>query len=173
MCRVVSHADANIRDWLKQVGALIAPAMSQQEFGGRVNILVPNLAAEFPPGAFSAVSARHVARQCRFFPNFAECCAALAPWWREHRPLPPALPEPVPELPPLRSPEEAAKARAVAAEAIAALRHTDVEHDAKRAKDLPPYRTYRNHLTRAELDEAYRRANLRAPTRCAAAQPAP
>ena len=69
----MSHADAPIRDWLKQVGALISPAMSQQEFAGRVNILAINLAAEFPPGAFTTVSARHVARQCRYFPNLAEC----------------------------------------------------------------------------------------------------
>jgi hypothetical protein len=137
--------------------------MSSEEATGRVNALTPHLAAEFPPSAFCRASLTAVARQCHYFPNFAECCAALSPWWREHRPLPPALPEPVPELPPLRSPEEAAAARAVAAKAIAALRASDTEHEAQRAKDLPPYRTYRNHLTRAELDEAYRRANLRSP----------
>jgi hypothetical protein len=75
----------HVRDWLKKLGGLIAPSMSPQEFAGRINVLAPELIHEFPPGAFTHDSARLVARKCTFFPNFAELCAVLAPWWHEQR----------------------------------------------------------------------------------------
>jgi hypothetical protein len=73
------------RDWLKKLGTLISPAMTQQEFAGRINVLAPELVQEFPPDAFTPETARLVARQCKFFPNFAEICTALEPWAKEQR----------------------------------------------------------------------------------------
>jgi len=87
----MAQADAHTRDWLKALGALIAPSMTQQEFAGRINVLAAALAREFPPGAFCPASLAHVARQCKFFPNFAELCEYLSPWWKEHRPKPIAI----------------------------------------------------------------------------------
>jgi hypothetical protein len=75
----------HVRDWLKKLGTLISPAMTQQEFAGRINVLAPELVQEFPPDAFTQETARLVARQCKFFPNFAEICTALEPWAKEQR----------------------------------------------------------------------------------------
>ena len=159
----MSHADTHIRDWLKQLGALISPTMSQQEFVGRINLLAPHLAAEFPPHAFCSASLTAVARQCRFFPNFSECCEALAPWWRNHRPLPPAI-----QQEPIRqrdepTQEEREHVARVTAETLLALRSSVQPIEDRRRPDSRA-------LSREQLVDAYRQAGVR-PPRCAAAQP--
>lgn len=159
----VSPTDAHIRDWLKALGVLVAASMSAEEASSRIDALTPHLAAEFPPGAFCRASLTAVARQCRYFPNLAEACDALAPWWREHRQLPPSLPEPIPRLPPLRSLEEAEAAHRIVLEAVAELRANDNERAASYAKSRPFHKPQHHHLTRAELNEAYRRAGIRGP----------
>lgn len=151
----VSHADAHIRDWLKALAALIAPSMSGEEITARISALTPHLAAEYPPDAFCRASLTHTARLCRFFPNFAECCEALSPWWREHRPLPPLV-----APPPIRqrtepTPEEREHVAHLTAETIAALRST--------AQPPEQRRFGANCLSRDQLAAAYQREHLRSP----------
>jgi hypothetical protein len=152
----VARADAHIRDWLKALGVLVSPAMSSEEASARIDALTPHLAAEFPPGVFCRVSLTHTARLCRFFPNFAELCDALAPWWREHRPSPPPLPAPAPirqrDEP---SEEERAHVVRLTAETIAALR-------AQAVSDAPAKPTTRV-LSPKQLTQAYRQAGARPP----------
>jgi hypothetical protein len=85
-------ADATIRDWLKALGVLAVGSMTPQEFKARIDAMTTLLAAEFAPGAFTPASLAVVARGCRHFPTYAELCDVLAPWWREHRPTPAAIP---------------------------------------------------------------------------------
>jgi hypothetical protein len=75
-----------IRDWLKALAVLCAANVSKAELSGKLNAYVPMLAQDFDRGAFSPASLAAVARQCKFFPSYAELAEALAPWWRENRP---------------------------------------------------------------------------------------
>ena len=85
MSAPVPPTDAIIRDWLKALAALVAASMSGEEISARIGALTPHLAAEFPRDAFCRASLTAVARQCRFFPNFAELCEALTAWVKQHR----------------------------------------------------------------------------------------
>lgn len=157
----VSPTDAHIRDWLKALAALVAASMSGEEISARIGALTPHLAAEFPPPAFCRASLTAVARQCRFFPNFAECCEALAPWWRNHRPLPPAIQhEPIRQRDEPTQDEREHVAR-VTAETLAALRSSVQPIEDRRRPDT-------RCLSREQLVDAYRQAGVR-PPRCAAA----
>ena len=83
----------HIRDWLKALGSLAACALTAKEFDARISAYVPLLATDFPRSAFGPASLAAIARQCKFFPAYAELCDLLSAWWREHRPPPrdPAL----------------------------------------------------------------------------------
>ena len=74
------------RDWLKALGTLVAGSLPANESRAKLNLLAPMLAEEFPAGAFTPPSLAAVARQCKFFPSYAEICEVLSPWWKEHRP---------------------------------------------------------------------------------------
>jgi hypothetical protein len=85
---MVRTSHQHIRDWLKALGSLAASTLSAKEFDARISAYVPLLAADFPQAAFGPVSLAMVARQCQFFPSYAEICKHLGPWWRENRPKP-------------------------------------------------------------------------------------
>jgi hypothetical protein len=103
---------------------LSAVSISRQEAEMKLAAYVPLLKDRFPDGAFTTASLEHVAaRALKGFPTYGELAAWLAEWWRDHRPMPPALPPP----PPIRqrdepTPEEIEHVTRVTAEAIAALR---------------------------------------------------
>jgi hypothetical protein len=82
---------AIIRDWLKALATLCASNLEKDDLQGKLRAYTPMLSQEFPQEAFSPAALAHVARACTFFPSFAELCAALAPWWKEHRPQPIAI----------------------------------------------------------------------------------
>jgi hypothetical protein len=82
---------AIIRDWLKALATLCASNLEPDDLRGKLRAYVPMLSQEFPQEAFGPAALAHVARSCTFFPSFAELCAALAPWWKEHRPTPIAI----------------------------------------------------------------------------------
>lgn len=44
------------------------------------------LIESFPAAAFTAKSLEAVARQCKFFPAYAEVIQHLGAWWKENRP---------------------------------------------------------------------------------------
>jgi len=75
-----------VRDWLKALGTLVAGSLPPNEVRAKLALLAPMLADEFPVAAFCPVSLAAVARQCKFFPSYAEICEVLSPWWRENRP---------------------------------------------------------------------------------------
>ena len=85
---MVRTSHQHIRDWLKALGSLAASTLTAKEFDARISAYAPLLAADFPQAAFGPTSLAAVARQCKFFPSYAELCAHLGSWWKEHRPPP-------------------------------------------------------------------------------------
>ena len=158
----MAHVD-HVRDWLKHLGALIAPSMTEQEFDGRINLLAPELAAEFPTEAYNQESCRAVARECRFFPNYAEACTHLSAWWRQHRFIPWPPPHTPAAEPAPRSEAELQHVSIATRRVVADLQAAALEREAHRAKAEPVHQTRRRQLTRAELNEAYRREGLKGP----------
>lgn len=95
---------SDVRQWIAALGVLTAGNMTRAEAEMKLRAYVPLLQDRFPPAAFTQASLEAVASQCRFFPSYADVAAHLGNWWRENRPLPPALPPPpvveVPREPP-------------------------------------------------------------------------
>ena len=152
-----AHLEAVVR-WLNDLATISPPAPGGQELQSRIAGLASLLAGDFPPAAFSRDSFKAVARECKFFPSYAEVCAILSPWWRQHRPLPPLLPEPMPEPLPERTPEEIVHVEALVRQTVAALQHR--EREWPESRELPT--TWKD-MTRAELAEAYKRAGIKGP----------
>ncbi len=97
-----------VRDWLKALGTLTAGSMPHAEANARVDAYVPLLVCDFPPGAFTGDSLKAVARECKFFPAYAEVIQHLGAWWKSARPLLPELPPPGPVAAVIRcTPEQA------------------------------------------------------------------
>jgi hypothetical protein len=84
-----------VREWCQSLGVLTAVSISHNEADMKLAAFVPSLAREFPEGAFTPDSLRHVARaSVRGFPTYPELCIVLADWWRVNGPPAPALPGP-------------------------------------------------------------------------------
>lgn len=82
----------HIRDWLKALGSLCAGAASPSDASSKIAAYAPLLAADYPQAAFGPASLAAIARQCKFFPSYAELCEHLSAWWKENRPKPEAAP---------------------------------------------------------------------------------
>jgi len=145
-----------VRRWLVDLSRLTAARLSHDEAVDFAQTFAPMLAMRFPNEAFNIVSLEAVAAECKYLPAYGELVPKLREWWRQHRPHPPALPPP-----PIRerdepTEEECAHVTRVAEEAIAALR-----------SDAQPVADYRRpvsrHLTREQLELAYRAAHLTSP----------
>lgn len=74
-----------VRDWLKALGSLSAGSLPGAEVDAKLGTYAPLLVQDFPPSAFCPASLAAVARQCKFFPSYAEICDLLSPWWRAYR----------------------------------------------------------------------------------------
>jgi len=149
----------HIRDWLWQLAARVLPSMHETELTGRINLLAADLAEEFSAAAFTHASMLRVARCCgRYFPNFAEVCEPLAAWWkegqteREYAARYDRLPPPAQS----REPYDPGPAPDWCFEGGPRFRK-DSDPQAK------PEQVQANYLTRAELNEQYRRDGLKGP----------
>lgn len=113
----------DVRNWVEALGVLCCDNMTPVEAEMKTLAYVPMLQADFPPDAFTRDSLSAVARQCKYFPAYGDVYTHLSAWWRQHRPMPVALPEPPPppqHEPP--TPEEAAYVHACVQEVIANMR---------------------------------------------------
>lgn len=120
----MSTDTAVVRDWLKALGALVAGSIDRKEAEQRLGAYVPLLADEFSTGAFCRASLAAVARECKFFPAYAEVVQHLSAWWREHRPASAAITGPPRQPPPRRppaTPEELAAVRRTVASLAASV----------------------------------------------------
>jgi hypothetical protein len=107
-----------VRQWLLSLSVLTAVSMTRREAEMRLGAYLPMLLSEFPDAAFTQASLQHVARGCdKGFPTYPELASQLSAWWRAHRPMPVALPEPVQE----RQPEPTDEERAYVAELVSSL----------------------------------------------------
>jgi hypothetical protein len=143
--------------WLVDLGRLTAARSSHDEAADFVNTSAPMLAMRFPNEAFNHVSLEAVAAECKYLPTYGELVMLLRGWWRQHRPMPAALP-----APPIRqrdepTEEERAHVTRIAAETVAALESSEQPPEQRR-------RFGANCLSREQLAEAYRRAGVRAPS---------
>jgi hypothetical protein len=136
-----------VRQWCQSLGVLSAISISRQEAEMKLAAYVPMLLDRFPDGAFTTASLEYVAaRAVKGFPTYGELATWLAEWWREHRPMPPALPPPDP--PPPRVPptaEESAYVRRCVETIVGNMRSPYAETAPERPK--PRY------LSPAQLDE--------------------
>lgn len=66
--------------WLLSLSTLVAGRLSVEEIRLRISAYLPLLAEEFPnvEGYFTNQSLRHVARNSKWFPSYAELCDLLA-----------------------------------------------------------------------------------------------
>jgi len=79
--------------WLTMLAKLTSP-MESSAAAQAFNAYTPFL-TQFPDDAFTIASLEHVAGQCRHgVPTYADVRQHLANWWRDHRPVLPALPAP-------------------------------------------------------------------------------
>jgi hypothetical protein len=136
-----------VRQWCQSLGVLSAVSITRQEAEMKLAAYVPLLVDRFPDAAFTTASLQHVAAHAvKGFPTYGELAAWLAGWWKDNRPLPPALPAP----PPIRqrdepTPDEIAHVERVVAETIAFLRSSAQPIEERR----PPGARY---LTPEQLD---------------------
>lgn len=63
--------------WLNDLATLTAGNAPLADSRAKVAALTGMLATDYPPEAFSRASLRHVARECKFFPSYAELVAIL------------------------------------------------------------------------------------------------
>ena len=140
----------------------------------KLRAYVPLLQDEFPAAAFCQDSLAAVARQCQWFPSYAEVARHLSAWWREHRPSPPALPPPpAPEPRPPPTPEELEHVRRACADVVASLRAAELYRDSQAFDDeraatkwqpQPSTRAMLEHLDRTNpMPNGRRRVDIYAP----------
>jgi hypothetical protein len=151
----------DVRNWVEALGVLCSDTMTPTEAEMKVLAYVPMLQSDFPPEAFCQDSLSAVVRKCRYFPSYSDVHAHLRAWWREHRPLPPALPPPAP-IRQRDEPTEAEKAHVtrIVAELTAELRRKPLDYEVLEGNnELPPQqedpqtrRPRAYHLTPAQLD---------------------
>jgi hypothetical protein len=89
----------NITGWLTDLANLTAGNVPLPDAKTKIATTATALIEDYPPAAFTRESLMHVARQCKFFPSYSELCTHLAAWWRDHRPVLPALPAPYEHVP--------------------------------------------------------------------------
>jgi hypothetical protein len=77
--------------WLADLANVTAGAAMLSDIKPRIGGLASLLAENYPADAFCRASLEHAARECKFFPSYAELCDILSPWWKEHRPTPLAI----------------------------------------------------------------------------------
>ena len=117
-----------VREWTIALGILTAGTMTRVEAEMKLAAYVPLLQSNYPVGAFTQASLHHVAAQCKWFPSYAEVVGHLGDWWREHRPMPPALPppdRPPPRAAEIATDEERAYVRALVDEVTGRVRFRD------------------------------------------------
>ena len=73
------------RDWLKALGALTAGTMSAAEARAKIGAYQVFM-DQWPAWALTPKSLEYVARQCKFFPAYAELCEHLGAWCKDNRP---------------------------------------------------------------------------------------
>jgi hypothetical protein len=151
----------DVRNWVEALGVLCSDNMTPTEAEMKVLAYVPMLQGDFPPEAFCQASLSHVVRECKFFPAYADVYAHLRVWWREHRPVPPALPPPAPirqrDEP---TDEEKAHVSRIVAELTAELRRKPLDYEVLEGNNELPQedqdpqtrRPRAYHLTPAQLD---------------------
>lgn len=144
-----------VRDWVEALGVLTCDNMTPTEAAMKTLAYVPMLQDDFPPEAFTQESLSHVARQCKYFPAYAEIYNHLREWWRARRPMPVALPAPVPERRPEPTEEEKAHVTAIVQQLTAELRVTAINREVGNndlAQQEEPRRPRAYYLTPAQLD---------------------
>lgn len=157
-----------IRDWLTYLAGLNVGALGKREVEWRLAALAPALAHEFNAKAFTPDSARYVASRCTHFPVFGEIVPLLRDWQRETKLTFGLLLsdhsayEPPPQQPE-RTPEELEHAARLVAEVTATLRHHDGEKEAWYHRGPDNWRRPAAEMTRAQLNEAYRRESIKGP----------
>lgn len=81
----MSHTDL-VADWLRELGLRIRPTgIGPEELVGSIAVLTEDLAELYGPSVFCRETILLVARRHKFWPNLAELCEILGPWWRERR----------------------------------------------------------------------------------------
>jgi hypothetical protein len=155
----------NVTGWLSDLANLSAGTTPLADAKIKIASLATALVEIYPPAAFTRQSLLAVAKNCKFFPSFAELCAALTPWWNDNRPVLPALPAPYEHVP---TPERTRPTT----DGLRSIRDLIAENDAflhaqydaiynrnsKQSAALQP-----RVLTRAELNAAYATAGIPAP----------
>ena len=143
---------ADVRQWVVALGVLTAGNMTRVEAEMKLRAYVPLLQDEFPPAAFCQDSLAAVARECQWFPSYAEVARHLSAWWRANRPpLPKLDPPPAPEP---RQPPTAEERAAVAELVARVTRSLSVAAAAKgeRTLTLEPNRLRPSFLDPVTLD---------------------
>lgn len=85
----------HVAGWLTDLANLTAGSAPLADSKTKIAALALILAGDYPGIAFNRHSLSAVARQCRFFPSYAELCEHLGAWWRDHRPTPVAIASPL------------------------------------------------------------------------------
>jgi hypothetical protein len=155
----------NVTGWLSDLANLSAGTTPLADAKVKIASLATALVEIYPPAAFTRQSLLAVAKNCKFFPSFAELCAALTPWWNENRPVLPALPAPYEHIPtPPReraTTQELESVRDIVARGIAAM---NADFDAVYARPQAAEAVHvTRQLTRDTLAEAYRAASVKGP----------
>jgi hypothetical protein len=147
------------QQWIAMLAKLTAPmnaTTAAQAFAAYLPMLT-----DFPDAAFCDDSLKAVAAECGYAPSYGALRKALGTWWKQHRPLPTALPEPPPPtLSPPTDAERAAVNRTVGQilagiHEVSRQREAEIPHIAQRPMAL--------HLSREQLNAMYRRDGLVGP----------
>jgi hypothetical protein len=121
---------ATVREWTIALGILTAGQMTRADAEMKLAAYVPLLQDNFPAAAFTQDSLHHVARQCKWFPSYAEVIEHLGAWWKERRPPFPAIaPPPAPPPRPEPTPEEIELVRQLCAQVVGELRASAIAKD--------------------------------------------
>jgi hypothetical protein len=149
--------EAHTRQWLVTLGRLTTARLTTDEAADFVAVVAPALASRFTDAALTFASAEAVAANCKHLPSYGEIVPLLRHWWRENRPQPPALPPPPIRVRGEPSDDEREHASRTVEDVVAWLRSNAQPPDEYRNKPAS------RHLSRAELNEAYRRAGVKGP----------
>ena len=157
------------KQWLAMLAKLTSPMESTTAAQGFAAFL-PML-ADFPNEAFTPESLDHVASNChRGAPNYADVRRHIGEWWKRNRPQTEALPALDP-LPKLRTKAEAEWAARTSAKAQRDLEEIGRRNNAAFLTAHQAMKPKALHLTREQLNEAYRLAGVKGPNVPAPAAP--
>jgi hypothetical protein len=83
----IDHTSFGIApEWLASLGLLTAGTMTAEDAKAKCVAYVSMIFEQFEAWAFTKVSLEAVARQCKWFPSYAELVEHLGAWCRENRP---------------------------------------------------------------------------------------